>query len=277
MHKDGKWAKQIIEWQKEDGSWGDFHSLSVSGGSHITTEQAMHRLERLGYTIEDECIQKAVLYMNNCLVGKNTIPDRAERFHDWNIFTMLILSTGIRRFAKEVGTANKVAKNWAEVISAAFEDGTYNYDKYVKAYKSVLRPSGGKILGIESYYPISLLADCLDEKTELAYVEHILNFDRGICYVYDGKIRILPQEFQSKNASRYLGAVELLVRYSRASYKLRFVADWLNENRGENGKWYMGRTVNDKLYFPLSDNWRKKEALKEDCTERIEKISSYIL
>lgn len=83
MHNNGKWAKQIIEWQNADGSWGDFHSLAVAGNSRITTEQAVRRLERLGYTNEDECIQKAVQYMSDCLVGKKTILDRVEKVHDW--------------------------------------------------------------------------------------------------------------------------------------------------------------------------------------------------
>ena len=38
----------------------------------------------------------------------------------------------------------------------------------------------------------------------------------------------------------------------------------------------MGKTVNDKLYFPLSDDWRKSTAREEDCTERIEKILKII-
>ena len=48
MHKDTKWAKQIIAMQEEDGKWGSFHTLSVSSGRPITTEQALRRLERLG-------------------------------------------------------------------------------------------------------------------------------------------------------------------------------------------------------------------------------------
>lgn len=70
MHKDSKWAKSIIALQEPDGKWGWFHSLSQSYDAPITTEQALRRLERLGYTIEDKCIQKAVLYMDNCLTGK---------------------------------------------------------------------------------------------------------------------------------------------------------------------------------------------------------------
>lgn len=93
MHKDGKWAKQIISLQDEEGKWGCFHSLSQFYNAPITAEQALRRLEYLGYTIEDECIQKAVRYMDDCLIGKNAIPDRREKVHDWDIFISMILST----------------------------------------------------------------------------------------------------------------------------------------------------------------------------------------
>lgn len=43
------------------------------------------------------------------------------------------------------------------------------------------------------------------------------------------------------------------------------------------GKWDMGKLVNDKVYFPLSDDWRKRETREADCTERIEKLLSEIL
>lgn len=40
----------------------------------------------------------------------------------------------------------------------------------------------------------------------------------------------------------------------------------------DDGKWDMGKMVNDKIYFPLSHDWRRKEIREADCTERIEKI-----
>ncbi|MDE6906674.1 MAG: hypothetical protein K2P21_00685 [Lachnospiraceae bacterium] len=49
MHKDTKWAKQIISMQREDGAWGDFHTLSSSSNSPLTMERALRRLERLGF------------------------------------------------------------------------------------------------------------------------------------------------------------------------------------------------------------------------------------
>ena len=47
-YKDGKWAKKILELQRDDGSWGYFHSLSTLTPGRfpsMTTEQALRRLE----------------------------------------------------------------------------------------------------------------------------------------------------------------------------------------------------------------------------------------
>lgn len=272
MHKDGKWARQIIALQDDDGKWGCFHSLSQFYGAPMTTEQALRRLERLGFTIGDECIQKAVYYMNDCLVGKNSIPDRREKVHDWDVFTELILSAWIRRFTGDNDNANRVAKKWAEVISCAFVDGTYRHDKYVHAYHDILKPKGGRLIDFANFYPVSILNDQLEENTEKAFLEYLINKEDGIYYIYGEKLAVPPECFESKRTSWYLGAVELLAKYRGARGKLGFVAEWLNECRSENGKWDMGKAVNDKVYFPLSDDWRKRETREKDCTERVERL-----
>lgn len=279
MHKDGKWAKSIIALQHDDGKWGWFHSLSQSYDAPITTEQALRRLERLGYTIEDECIQKAVIYMDDCLTGKNAIPDRQEKLHDWNIFTSMILATWIRRFTLDNPNANKVAKQWAEVISSAFVRGVYSHNEYVAAYHEILgmKPNGGRLIDFTNFYPISIVSNCLDSKTEIALMDYVLNKQDGIYYIYDKQLSVLPCCFESREASRYLGAMELLSKYKFAKDKLQFVADWLIDKRNINGKWDMGKTVNDKVYFPLSNDWRKKETREADCTERIDTLLNDLL
>ncbi len=271
MHKNGKWAKQIISLQESDGKWGWFHSLSQFYNSPITTEQALRRLERLGYTIEDECIKKAVNYMNDCLIGKNDIPDRKEKLNNWDIFTSMILAAWIRRFTRDNSNANEVAKQWSEIVSAAFISGTYNHELYVNAYTDIfgVKPNGGRFLDFVSFYQISLISDCLNETTEKAVIDYVINKEDGIYYIYGDKISVLPRTFESKEASRYIAAIELLSEYKCAKYKLNYVIDWLNDNKNENGKWDMGKVTNDKIYFPLSDDWRKQENRENDCTERI--------
>lgn len=274
MHKDSKWAKQIIELQDSEGKWGWFHSLSQFYDSPITTEQALRRLKTLGYTIEDECIRKAVSYMNDCLIGEKEIPDRREKLHNWDVFTAMILATWIREFTMDNQKANQVAAQWAEIISHAFSDGYYNHESYVSAYERVMgmKPRGGRFVDFVSFYQVSLLRGCLDEQTERALIDYLLDKGDGIYYIYDGRIRDLPQCFESKQTSRYLAAIELLAKYEHAKPKLQFVVDWLNSNKNENGMWDMGKTVNDKVYYPLSDDWRKRDIREADCTERVSKI-----
>lgn len=271
MHKDGKWANRIIALQEDDGKWGWFHSLSQFYNSPITTEQALRRLERLGYTIEDECIQKAVSYMDDCLNGKKAIPDRREKLHDWDIFSSMILAAWIRRFTLDNALANKIAEQWASIISHAFEDGIYNHQHYVTAYQDtwVIKPNGARFKDFVSLYPISMLCGCLDERTENALVDYVLNKEDGIYYVYDKKLARLPNCLESREASRYLGAIELLAKYKYARGKLSFVVDWLIDNKNDNGRWDLGKTVSDHIYFPLSDDWRKRGVREADCTERI--------
>lgn len=271
MHKDTKWAKQIISMQREDGAWGDFHTLSVSSNSPITTEQALRRLERLGFTIEDQCIQRAVSYMSDCLSGKREIPDRREKLLDWDVFTSLMLSTWIRRFTKDVPMANQVADQWAGVISQAFHQDAYYHEDYVAAYQDVfgVKPRGARLIKFVSFYTISLMQGCLDKRVEEALIDYVLDMEDGIYYIYDERLAVLPPVFESRQASCYLAAIELLAKYRHTAYRLQFIVDWLNGLKMENGKWDMGKLVNDKVHFPLSDNWRKRESREADCTERI--------
>lgn len=284
MYKEGKWAKEILALQNEDGKWGCFHSLAKSYGAPMTTEQALRRLQRLGFTMEDECIRRAVKYMSDCLTGEKEIPDYREKFHDWDVFTKLMLSTWIRRFTPANADANRVAENWAAVVSAGFEDcsdvsaenqglhGIYrcagfNQKRYEEAYRDILNPTHGTLLGFGNFYHVSLLAGCLADGTEEAYFDNILA--GGIYYVYEHPLMELPESFESRAASRYLAAMELLAGYRCAGRKLEFFVDWLEANRREDGTWDMGKNARDQVYFPLADSWRKAETRISDCTWRI--------
>jgi len=274
MHKNGKWARQILSMQDDERMWGSFHSLSSTNVNPITTEQALRRLQILGFTMEDECIQKAVGYLDDCLNGRKFIPDPTEKLHDWTLFTHLMFSAWIRRFTGENGAANEMAKKWAHVVTAAFASGEYNHDVYVKAYTETfaMKPRGGRLIDFSQFYVISILAGELDEATQRAMVKYILQKPDGIYYVYERCIGQQPEKLEGKAASRYLGAAELLAEYEAARDELSFIAEWLENNRNENGGWDFGKDAKDGVYFPLSDDWRKRETREADCTERVERL-----
>ena len=124
-HRESVWAKNLIALQDEEGKWGQFHTLSWPSDKPVTTEQALRRLEILGCTAEDACIQKAVSYLHSCLIGEKCIPDPTEKLHNWDIYVKLMLSAWLCRFTKEDAAANAVAETWGKVITAAFGCGEH--------------------------------------------------------------------------------------------------------------------------------------------------------
>ncbi len=279
MHRDTIWAQKLIAMQDEETMWGGFHSLAVTNPHPVTTEQAMRRLQVLGYTMEDECIQKAVRYLDDCLVGRKQIPDRTEKLHDWTLFTHLMFSAWIRRFTRDNEAANAMAKRWAQVVTAAFQSGAYSHEAYMKAYAEVfgMKPKGGRLIDFVQFYVISILAGELDWETESALVRYVLQKLDGMYYVYEGCIGMPPDVCDGKRVSRYLGAIELLAEYEGGREHLSFVIDWLMGCRQIDGRWDFGSGAKDGVYFPLSNDWRKRETRIADCTERVEKLIAKIM
>jgi len=67
-----------------------------------------------------------------------------------------------------------------------------------------------------NFYQVSLISDCFDERIESAVFDYILNHNSGIYYIYDSCLSVLPETFESKKASHYPGAIELLAEYKKA-------------------------------------------------------------
>lgn len=228
----GKKTIKIISTQQSDGSWGYFHTLYSGNCTPYTTEQAMKCLEKSGFSIEDECIKLAVNYMSDCLTGRADIPDRKEKSCDWDVFHDLMLATWIRRFTGENEAANSVAALWARIITKAFAVGEYSHTAYLDEYKNVFgkMPKGGRLIDFVSFYQISLLTDMLDDVTESKMFDYILHHESGIYYTYEKCIAIMPENLNEKNMCRYFDAINLLARYKRNAYKLKFATDWLKSS-----------------------------------------------
>lgn len=271
-HKNGKWAKQILDGRNEEGMWGTFHTLSKPTGSRaITTEQAIRRLRILGFTKDDEPVQAVLERMCLCVSGQKKIDDYSEKTHDWPLFEKLMLSAWIRLFDPENEIALAVAEQWAFIAEKAFHSGQYNKQDDMEAFTEQFgrKPKSGFETGFGMFYHAALLQGVLTPETESLLLDYYLTRPEGIYYIYDKCLSVLPEVFASKKASRYLAAVEVLAGYRQAGEKLGFVAEWLTANRNEQGQWDMGAGVKDGIYFPLSDSWRSQDCRMADCTERI--------
>ena len=236
-YRNGKRANRIISMQHPDGSWGCFHTLRGGSDTPMTTERALTRLEQLSYTAEDECIKKAIAYMQT-LLHTGELPEGKEKSNDFETFVDLIVTARIRRFTDRCESANEIAEKWAQVITQAFSSGRYSQTDYDMCYTQVFgrKPKGGSLTDFESFYQLSILPSMLDKQTESLMLDYVLKHEGGIYYVYESCLDIVPDEFRSKKASRYLAAIELLTRYESAKEKLAFAHDWLIANRQFTGR-----------------------------------------
>jgi hypothetical protein len=267
-------GEKIIDLQHNDGSWGYFHTLSnPTSEQPMTTEQALRRLEILGFTSNDKPIKKALKYMHNCLTGKAPFPDREEKFPNWKIGKDFMLATWIRIFTENDNIANDIAQKWAEIINKAFSNNNYDHDIYRETYRKAF---GIKTVheNIAIFYLVSIVTNLLDKKIEKAYFKHILENSKGIYYINDKKLTIVPEIFMGKETSRYLMAIELLAKFNNLECKkqLKYITKWLKENMTKNNEWDLGKESKDSIYFPLSDSWRMEENRLKDCTYRINKL-----
>ena len=168
-YKTGKWAKQILAQRREDGLWGNFHTLSCPvPGKNYTTEQAMRRLYYLGYTADDEVIQTALRRMEQCVKGELAIDGYFEKKHDWPFFEKLMLSAWLRIFEPQNETALEVAYQWAQVSEKAFSSGSYNREDDISAFVQWKgrKPKSGFETGFGMFYHAALLVGVLPPKIE---------------------------------------------------------------------------------------------------------------
>lgn len=276
-YRNGKWANQILSQRAEDGLWGSFHTLSCPvPGKNITTEQAIRRLYYLGYTAEDEVIQRVMKRMEQCIKGEAAIDNYSEKKHDWPFFEKLMLAAWLRVFDPQNETGLEVAYQWGQVVEKAFADGSYSRTDDIAAFTQWKgrKPKSGFETGFGTFYHAALLPGVLSQKTEGLFLDYYLSKPDGMYYIYDKPLNRLPEMFASRKASCYLAAIEVLSRYEMAKDKLGFVKDWLNANCNENGMWDFGEKAKDGIYFPLSDRWDKTTRMI-DSTYRIRSLLGF--
>lgn len=270
-----KWVNDIVKHQWDDGSWGRFHSMATSSKLKITTESALRRLLILGLDKNDKPIQKALSYMEKYLKREIDLRDYKEKKHDWDLLTRLFVATWILLIDPTNIQARRIAKKWSKVITYAFSGDTYNYKWYKDAYYDIHRPEEGKVVwGFENYYLIAMLPGFLNQETESKFLDYIINYEKGIYYIYDEKLMNPPTTITSKQASRYIHAHELLSRFPLAKYKSEHFTKFINDNILDDGFWDMGQSVKEQTHYPISDSWRKAINRKIDCTIRIKRVLS---
>lgn len=259
--------EDLINYQKEDGSFGPFHSMSKN--SQITTEKALNRFFYLGLDKNNPIVEKTLSYVRKCFHGDLEIPDRKEKVMQWNVFEKLMFGTWLVIFKKEDEDVRKLQSIWRDLIKESISEGKFNLDLYKTNYQRAFGrlKAGQRVIDPTSFYMVNFLRNQLDDYTSMAYFEYVM--EKGIYYIYDKNLHDLPKVFDHKNTIYYLIAISLAAPYTRDKGSLNFVKEWLLNNQAQDGLWHMKNLKSDGIIFPTSSSWRAKESKLNDINNFI--------
>ncbi|MCP4159867.1 MAG: hypothetical protein GY760_07330 [Deltaproteobacteria bacterium] len=281
-----KLVREIVDQQRDDGSWVDFHSMAQITNAPIRTEQAIRRLLLLGLDQDDLPVQKVFNYMEKFLLGELDYREPSMTRRDWDLLTKLFTSCWMLSIDRSNSLSTGIAEDWARVISHAFSGETFRQEYYNEAYYDIHKsPQKPDMWGFLNYYVIAILPGFLSADVEFRFLDYILNSDQGIIYIHynglDNKgqnkrgvrpFNEFPDDFCSTIARKYIDVYELISLYPSAKEICKPFTNWIYENILEDGFWDLGSSAKDNINLPLSNSWRKRENRKIDCTVRIQSI-----
>ena len=269
--------------QQADGSWGHFQRRSserdefdtVVAGQSVrqavrTTDAALLRAACLGMDRQHPVIQRALVYLENLLVGSVGEQDGREPDTGNVAKRDLLIAARIRVFDEENQLAQPIADRWVQLLTDTFVGGTYQELRYLESFESLFGQPAVRDENLPFSGPVLMLVrGLLPYPIEEAYTRHLMEEVRGITGVHHRALHHLPLDFPTLESMRFLAAVELLAAYPSAEPFLEEAKTWLWEQMSPSGRWDLGQVSRDGICLPLSPNWRKPFDREVDSTVRM--------
>jgi hypothetical protein len=270
--KKTRWYRQIEDNQLPDGSWGPFHSSSINkDGRRFATQTYARRIVDLRLDKKDECVVKAIKYMEILLRNKNLYPDRPEcprgYEQDWYCF---VVPMAVTPFLVQLDPDNRLAGKYARMLADLVEvycktddvvrreENFYNLKKKLYGIKSWVRRGKEKSnLGTYRYcYPLSSRHVTLPVEVLRKHLTYMLHTQGALYYCYGRwkmgePVQITDWRFpQWLRGLHQLSSIPEWHRFSAPLYN----AIW--GQRDENGLWTMSNSKKNK-WPQISSSWRR--------------------
>lgn len=263
---------ELKDEQRDDGSWGRFHSAMKTRGKIVTTEAAVERGLVLGLETSDPAFRAAIGYLSRLLEGSVDFPDPAERNDRWATGTKLFAASTLARICPALPILDKQWKLWAAIGERTFSSGRYDAEAEIRAHQLLTGASvKDSYLVLNNRYQLALLgsrASKLSKFLEKALVDWVWRKQDGVGYL-EVPLSNLPQRFTAGMLDRLFTSLEILSCFPSWCKLADNVITWLWACRNSEGFWDFGPRASMSVYFPLSESWRQKKHRQHDWSTRI--------
>lgn len=274
--KQSKWYRELAEEQREDGSWGRFHSMDsrVSAKQKfVTTEAALRRARELCLTKDDPIIAKCIKLMEQYVNGEKMWTDNIEKHHDGGKshlrFRLYATAANINLFDPDNPVVKPKQDDIVRTLKIAMAKGYFDeaaWDQENKAYR-------GPCFSGFNAYPLMLLFNTksLEDEIQRNYLDYIWHRKEGIYYLtgfpVSDKIHLEDRRFHSwLTALGYLSGFSLFTEFMRDD----ILPHLINEvNRLMYQEVTLPAPEPAKAGTRYAESWRDKNARKTDLILRI--------
>ena len=271
-----KWVADVLVEQRNNGTWGRFHSQNTKiKQKYPTTESALHRCAVIGLTKEDLPINNAIKYMEKVLLGKFVWEDWREKSEAWDAGVAVITASTLAEWCPNHPLVLPIRILWTRIVEESFKNSQYQPSLEVAAQQKYHQISSD-FYYIGSKYAVRLLSSGANERKpknstdiEEDYTTWLWTRESGMGYITNNRLADLPVGVTYKEVKAKLKALDLLAEFPNTLSVCQVFIQWLWKNRGTDGLWDFGPRGVEKIELPLSENTRKKVNRKIDYTVRI--------
>lgn len=186
--RESKWYIELSSEQRENGSWGRFHTQNTKDASarkFVTTEAALRRARDLGLNKHDPMVKRAIKLMERYLKGEESPPDCIEKHADGGkSFTRafgFMIAANISLFDPENPILDDKREACARALEKAFARGEFDEN----AWENENKRYEGPCLRAWMVYPLWLMqnTNAISPALQRKYLNYIWNRSEGIYYI----------------------------------------------------------------------------------------------
>jgi hypothetical protein len=264
---------QLVTDQREDGSWGRFHSRDSRVNQAIpTTEIGVYRALSLGLEADHPILYRASSYILDVMQGKHEFPDRVEKNDDWPTGERLFLAATLSLIIPGHPELDHDREVWLAITQRSFQSGSYQASDEIRAHAEL---TGARLkyryLVLNGKYQLAILGSqrgMLPHEMETALLHWLSDRPDGIGYL-GVSLKIIPP-LSSSIFERWLASWELLAHSFPTWVQIaEGPMEWLFSQRSIKGFWDFGSCSPSAYYLPLSDNIRTSQNRQIDWTTRV--------
>ena len=210
--KDSKWYKELRDEQREDGSFGRFHSMDSKDKprrAFRTTEAAVYRMRDLMLPPYDTVVNRTAEILHQYISGQVIWSDRIEKQFGFELMLKSMAAANLSL----LGVRDSLCEIWKKrcagyIESSIRKDGSIDQKKWQER----MRKNFDFMLDPYTIHIIWLLYgnEEISADTEKRFLTHLWNREEGIDYAGD----FAPSHFMKADSEQFFKWLYLLEQFS---------------------------------------------------------------